>query len=116
MTVHRITQADAVGDHRLQLTFVDGATGVVDFSDERWSGDLALLAEPDYFAQVAIQPRSGTVVWPNGVEMSAEALYEKVRRASGHPTDWAQKGPLRRTALRVAHGAGDLLLELLGGG
>jgi Protein of unknown function (DUF2442) len=116
MTVHRITQADAVGDHRLHLTFEDGATGLVDFSGEHWTGDMASLADPDYFEQVAIQPRIGTVVWPNGVEMSAEALYETVQQASGHPTSWARKGRLRRTALRIAHGAGDLLLELLGGG
>jgi hypothetical protein len=116
MTVHRITQAGAAGDHRLHLSFDDGTTGVVDFSGERWSGDMASLADPDYFVQVAIQPQSGTVVWPNGVGMSAEALYEKVQQASGHPTSWAQKGRLRRTVLRIAHGAGDLLLELLGGG
>lgn len=116
MTVHRITQADAADDDRLHLTFEDGATGVVDFCGERWSGDMESLADPDYFAPVAIQPRSGTVVWPNGVWMSAEALYEKVQQASGHPTSWAQKGRLRRTALRIAHGAGDLLLELPGGG
>jgi hypothetical protein len=116
MTAHRITQAEAAGDHRLDLTFQDGTTGVVDFSGERWSGVLASLADLDYFALVAIQPRSGTLVWPNGVEMSSEALYEKVQLASGHPTSWAQQGRLRRTARRIAHGAGDLLLELLGGG
>jgi hypothetical protein len=71
-----------VGDHVLRLLFSDGAVSDVDFSAERWTGVLEPLNDPGYFAQVRVDPEAGTIVWPDGLDLAPEPLYE---RARAHP-------------------------------
>jgi hypothetical protein len=71
-----------VGDRVLRLLFSDGTTGDVDFSAERWTGVLAPLNDPAYFSQVAVDPEAGTIVWPSGIDLAPEPLYEQ---AKAHP-------------------------------
>jgi Protein of unknown function (DUF2442) len=71
-----------VGDRVLRLLFSDGTVGDVDFSSGRWSGVLEPLNEPAYFAQVVVDPEAGTVVWPGGIDLAPEPLYEQ---AKAHP-------------------------------
>lgn len=37
------------------------------------------LRNPAYFARVAVDPESGTIAWPNGVDMAPEPLYAEAR-------------------------------------
>jgi len=71
-----------VGERVLRLLFTDGAAGDVDFSSEHWAGVLAPLNDPAYFAEVAVDPEAGTVVWPGGIDLAPEPLYEQ---AKAHP-------------------------------
>jgi hypothetical protein len=71
-----------VGDHTLRLLFSDGTAGDVDFSAERWTGVLEPLNDPAFLAQVIVDPEAGTIVWPNGIDLAPEPLYEKAR---AHP-------------------------------
>jgi len=71
-----------VRDHVLRLLFTDGTAGDVDFSVEQWTGVLAPLNDPAYFAQVTVDTEAGTVVWPNGIDLAPEPLYEQ---AKAHP-------------------------------
>jgi hypothetical protein len=71
-----------VGERVLRLLFSDGTAGDVDFSSERWTGVLAPLGDPAYFAQVTVDPEAGTVVWPGGIDLAPEPLYEQ---AKAHP-------------------------------
>jgi hypothetical protein len=71
-----------VGDHVLRLLFSDGAVGDVDFSGERWTGVLEPLNDPAYFAQVRVDTEAGTIVWPDGLDLAPEPLYEQAR---AHP-------------------------------
>ena len=80
-----ITGVEVVAAHKLRLTFADGTVGDVAFTDE-WHGVLEPLREPAYFAQVRVDPESGTVAWPNGVDLAPEPLYEEARR---HPVEAA---------------------------
>jgi len=52
------------------------------FSAERWTGVLALLNDPAYFAQVAVDAEAGTIVWPDGIDLAPEPLFEQ---AQAHP-------------------------------
>lgn len=70
------------GDATLWLTFSDGATA-------RWStADLIArdtvmtrpLADPAHFARAFIE--AGGLAWPNGFELSADALHQRLE-ASG---------------------------------
>ena len=71
-----------VGDHVLRLLFSDGTAGDVDFSADQWTGVLALLNDPGYFAEVTVDREAGTIVWPDGIDLAPEPLYE---RAKAHP-------------------------------
>src|ERR1700677_4069908 len=71
-----------VGDRVLRLLFSDGTAGDVDFSAEQWTGVLASLNDPGYFEQVAVDSEAGTIVWPGGIDLAPEPLYEQ---AKAHP-------------------------------
>ena len=77
-----VVGAAVVGDRVLRLLFSDGTVGDVDLSSERWTGVLEPLNDPAYFAQVAVDPDAGTVVWPDGIDLAPEPLYEQ---AKAHP-------------------------------
>jgi Protein of unknown function (DUF2442) len=77
-----VVGAAVVGDHVLRLLFSDGMVGDVDFSAERWTGVLTPLNDSAYFAEVGVDPEAGTVVWPDGIDLAPEPLYEQ---AKAHP-------------------------------
>jgi hypothetical protein len=71
-----------VGDRVLRLLFSDGTAGDADFSAERWTGVLSPLNDPAYFARVTVDQEAGTLVWPDGIDLAPEPLYEQ---AKAHP-------------------------------
>jgi Protein of unknown function (DUF2442) len=79
-----ITGVEVIGDHRLRLAFEDGTVGDVDFSEREWRGVLEPLRDPTYFARVAVDPESGTIAWPNGVDLAPEPLYAEARTNLAH--------------------------------
>jgi hypothetical protein len=38
------------------------------------------LRDPKYFATVKVDPEAATVVWPNGVDLAPETLYQTARK------------------------------------
>ena len=69
------------GDATVRLSFSDGATA-------HWSGDDYIardtvmtrpLADPTFFARAFIE--SGALAWPNGFELSADALHRRLDAA-----------------------------------
>ncbi len=78
----RITGVRATGTFQLRLEFADGSTGSVDLAS--WIGGrrgvFAPLQEPAFFARVSLDPEAGTVVWPNGVDLDPDMLYEAAHR------------------------------------
>ena len=73
-----VTAVEVVGDHRLRLSFEDGADGELDLSEWQWRGVFEPLAEPDYFRQVKLDHELGTIVWPNGADIAPETLHRWV--------------------------------------
>lgn len=43
---------------------------------------LSPLDDPAYFAQVTVDQEAGTLVWPDGIDLAPEPLYEQ---AKAHP-------------------------------
>jgi hypothetical protein len=80
-----VTAAQVVGDHRLRLTFSDGVIGEVDFTDREWRGVLEPLNDPAYFSRVAVDAESGTIAWPNGIDLAPEPLHDEARRNPVEP-------------------------------
>jgi Protein of unknown function (DUF2442) len=77
-----VVGAAVVGEHMLRVLFSDGTVGDIDFSAERWTGVLAPLNDPAYFAEVTVDLVAGTVAWPDGIDLVPEPLYEQ---AKAHP-------------------------------
>jgi len=72
-----VVQAESRGDFKIQLTFNDGLTSTVDFSDWLGGALFAPLEDPIYFRRFFIE--GGTVVWPNGLDVAPETLYERAK-------------------------------------
>ena len=81
----RIVDVGHLGEHRLRLTFRDGLVRELDFSEPagHWGGALGPLCDPAFFGQVAVDPVSGTIAWPNGVDFDPDVLHGDHEPASG---------------------------------
>lgn len=74
----RVTDVVVVGTHAVELTFTDGSRGVVDLGP-RLAGRAGVfepLKDPSYFARVSVDREAGTIVWPNGLDLDPDVLYE----------------------------------------
>ena len=71
----RILRTEVRGPCRLWLSFNDGARGEVDVLPLLSGPVFEPLRDPAFFAQVALDPVCGTVVWPNGADFAPEALH-----------------------------------------
>jgi hypothetical protein len=81
--LHDVTDLQVLGHYRLRLTFSDGLVGDVDLSQLRYRGGVfESLRDPGCFAEVRVDPETGTITWPSGADLAPEVLYE---RASAHP-------------------------------
>jgi hypothetical protein len=70
-----VTAVEVISDHRLHVSFDDGADGEVQFTDEDWGGVFDALRDPEFFAQVTVDDELGTIVWPNGADVAPETLH-----------------------------------------
>ena len=74
-----ITEAAVIKHGVLRLRFADGLTGAVEVL-ERMRGPVFDHARtPQGFAEVSVDPETGTVVWPGGADLAPDTLYERVR-------------------------------------
>ena len=74
----KLVQIKSEGDATLWLTFSDGATAHWSASDliARDTVMTRPLADPAYFARAFIE--GGALAWPNGFELSADALHRRL--------------------------------------
>jgi|SRR5215217_1060516 len=64
---------------RVALTFADGLQGEVDVLNRLHGPVFAAARTPEGFASVAVDPETGTIVWPGGADLAPDTLYERVR-------------------------------------
>jgi hypothetical protein len=78
-----IIEARPLGRHRLFLRFEDGVQGEIDIAAMvPFTGILAPLADPAYFAEVNTDAESGTITWPNGADLDPDVLYAAITGVS----------------------------------
>lgn len=77
----RIVTARSTGPFELTLDFTDGSTGSVDLRSwiQGRGGVFDALQDEAFFARVTVDPEAGTVIWPNGVDLDPDMLYEATR-------------------------------------
>lgn len=79
-----IEHAEALEHLQLRLRFSDHASGTVDLGDLIQGPMYAQIREdPAYFAGVTVDDELGTVVWPNGADLSPNVLRELLVQEPG---------------------------------
>jgi hypothetical protein len=75
--LHTVKNVDYIDGYKLRLLFDDGKAKVVDFEDRLKNAEnmFVLLKNIDYFKKV--KSDGTTLVWPNGLDLCPDALYEK---------------------------------------
>ncbi len=73
-----VRRVEVLGGYRLRVTFNDGLVGEVEVDPRDRGPMFEPLLVPEYFARVRVSRASGTVVWPNGLDLAPDALYERV--------------------------------------
>lgn len=63
----------------LEVRFTDGVQGFVDVEPFLNGPVFAPLRDPVQFAEAAVDSCAGTVVWPNGADLSPEFLHANAR-------------------------------------
>lgn len=79
----------------IEVTFADGLSGCVDVGPEMYGPVFEPLHDPDYFEQARVDAEIGTVVWPNGADLSPEFLYAAAASSSISPSPAEARGTPR---------------------
>lgn len=74
-----ITDVGVVRHGVVTLVFADGLGGEVDLLDRLWGPVFEHARTPEGFAEVFVDPESGTIAWPGGADLAPDTLYERVR-------------------------------------
>ena len=75
-----ITKVAVVRHGVLRLTFADGLSGDLDVLDRMRGPIFDEARTREGFAQVALDPETGTVTWPGGADLAPDTLYGRLRR------------------------------------
>ena len=77
-----VVKVDVAAPLTLAVEFEDGLSGRVRFEPSYLRGPFAKLADPDYFATVAIS--HGAVSWPNEEpDMAPDRMYDEIIAGNG---------------------------------
>ena len=72
--MRKVTQVEVLDGWKLDLTFDDGASGVVDVSHLAGKGVFELWLDRGAFEAARIGP-SGELAWGDGIDLCPDALY-----------------------------------------
>jgi len=73
----RIKSVELLGGFSVRLALTDATEKIVDLGPYlRGPIFEPIRNDPEVFAQVKVDPRAGTVVWPNGADIDPDVLCE----------------------------------------
>lgn len=82
--LYDIIEVEARSNFRVWVRFEDGVEGEVDLSYLVGRGVFKRWADhPSEFSQVVADPESGTIVWPGGLDVAPDRLYQEITRSTG---------------------------------
>ncbi len=86
---HDVTNVKCLDDFRLELTFDDGRSGVVDCKPLIAKGGVfARLRDPEVFRRARVNDELGVVTWDDEVDIAPETAYSL---ATGAPLpEWME--------------------------
>jgi len=75
-----VTDVRVLSRYVVELTFPDEGQRVIDLEPLLWGPIFApLLADYDLFRGVVVDSEAGTIVWPNGADISPRTLFAESR-------------------------------------
>jgi hypothetical protein len=74
--LHRVTDFQVIGPHRLRVSFRDGVVRDIDFQPVLAGSLFGPLRAPELFKQVRLDPEVHTLVWPNGADFDPTTLHD----------------------------------------
>ena len=75
-----VTDVRVLARYVVELAFADGSERVIDLEPLLWGPMFEpLLADYGFFRQVTIDSEAGTIVWPNGADISPRTLFAESR-------------------------------------
>jgi len=81
--LYDVVEGEAREGFTLWVRFEDGLEGAVDLSDLAGKGVFRRWEEnPEEFGEARVDPDSGTVVWPGGLDVAPDRLYRDVARSA----------------------------------
>jgi hypothetical protein len=79
--MRRIIHLEARRPYRLFVRFDDGTEGEDDVGPRMRGPMFEPLRDPAFFALVRLS-EYGAPLWPNGLDLAPDALYERIREAA----------------------------------
>ena len=72
-----VIDVEVLHDRVVRLTFETREVRDIDLAPLLWGPAFAALEDDETFRQVRVDPEAGTIVWPNGADVSAYTLYQQ---------------------------------------
>ena len=77
-----VISASYMGQYKIEVTFEDGATGIVDFSKYLEKGGVfEKFQDIDFFKNFSINEELGVLTWGNEIDIAPETLYAEATRS-----------------------------------
>ncbi len=73
-----VAKAEYIEEYRIQITFNNGASGVVDLKDALWGAMFEKLKDYNIFRKFEVSDVVHTIRWENDADLAPEYLYEKM--------------------------------------
>ncbi len=74
-SMDRVRSVELLCAHQLRVTFEDSTEQTIDFAPILAGEIYGPLRDSKLFAQVAVDPETHTLVWPNGADFDPETLH-----------------------------------------
>jgi Protein of unknown function (DUF2442) len=102
----RVISVRPTNGFSIEVEFADGSWRLVDLSGLVGRRPYTRLQEPDFFRQVRVEETIHSIAWPNGVDISPDALHGDAASPGVHVVEAADSVPItvggRKAADRAA--------------
>lgn len=74
----KIKKIQYKGKYTYHIQFENDQKGNINFQPFLWGEVFEPLKDKDYFKKAFIDKTSGSIAWPNGVDIAPETLYQQI--------------------------------------
>ena len=82
MIMLEVTKAEYMEEYRIQITFNNGASGVVDLKEALWGAMFEKLKDYNTVRKFEVSDVVHTIRWENDADLAPEYLHDKMDEQS----------------------------------